>query len=194
MMALLWFVVVRKEMRWTVKFSIYQFIYVPTVTYGYELWIMSKNTKPWIQTAERNFFIGWSRSTLSWIYIPHEVKEPAHSDIAINIILHKDISNFKRNPFYDSQIYIHPALWDTNRNTATTRCVNPFESMLLHYGNHRDGSFQLMEEESNILFHDIGWRFDDSRVLLSVQQHPRSLPTTAQEKFVVILQIFDLRR
>ncbi|KAK3514353.1 hypothetical protein QTP70_015882 [Hemibagrus guttatus] len=35
-------VVVKKELSWKAKLSIYQSIYVPTLTYGHELWVMTE--------------------------------------------------------------------------------------------------------------------------------------------------------
>ncbi|KAK3518264.1 hypothetical protein QTP70_035195 [Hemibagrus guttatus] len=37
-----WSVVVKKELRWKAKLSIYQSIYIPTLTYGHELWVMTQ--------------------------------------------------------------------------------------------------------------------------------------------------------
>ncbi len=37
-------VVVKKEMSCKAKLSIYRSIYVPTLTYGYELWVMTERT------------------------------------------------------------------------------------------------------------------------------------------------------
>ncbi|KAK3568618.1 hypothetical protein QTP86_010635 [Hemibagrus guttatus] len=39
-------VVVKKELSQKAKLSIYQSIYVPTLTYGHELWVMTKRRKP----------------------------------------------------------------------------------------------------------------------------------------------------
>ncbi|KAK3546165.1 hypothetical protein QTP70_025142 [Hemibagrus guttatus] len=39
-------VVVKKELSWKVKLSIYQSIYVPTLTYGHELWVMTERMPP----------------------------------------------------------------------------------------------------------------------------------------------------
>ncbi|KAK3522015.1 hypothetical protein QTP70_021390 [Hemibagrus guttatus] len=38
-------VVVKKELSWKAKLSIYQSIYVPTLTYGHELWVMTERQK-----------------------------------------------------------------------------------------------------------------------------------------------------
>ncbi|KAJ0016146.1 hypothetical protein NQD34_014436 [Periophthalmus magnuspinnatus] len=47
-------VVVKKELsgRWL---SIYRSIYVPTLTYGHELWVMTERTRSRIQAAEMGF-------------------------------------------------------------------------------------------------------------------------------------------
>ncbi|KAK3522059.1 hypothetical protein QTP70_022619, partial [Hemibagrus guttatus] len=48
-------VVVKKELSWKAKLSIYQSIYVPTLTYGHELWVMTKRIRSRIQAAEMSF-------------------------------------------------------------------------------------------------------------------------------------------
>ncbi|KAK3528527.1 hypothetical protein QTP70_001730 [Hemibagrus guttatus] len=48
-------VVVKKELSWKVKLSIYQSIYVPTLTYGHELWVMTERVRSRIQAAEMSF-------------------------------------------------------------------------------------------------------------------------------------------
>ncbi|KAK3518183.1 hypothetical protein QTP70_033879 [Hemibagrus guttatus] len=48
-------VVVKKELSRKVKFSVYQSIYVPTLTYGHELWVMTKRIRSRIQAAEMSF-------------------------------------------------------------------------------------------------------------------------------------------
>ncbi|KAK3541803.1 hypothetical protein QTP86_005516 [Hemibagrus guttatus] len=42
MQSMYWSVVVKKELSRKVKLSIYQSIYVPTLTYGHELWVMTE--------------------------------------------------------------------------------------------------------------------------------------------------------
>uniref|UniRef100_A0A8C6SA52 Estrogen receptor beta n=1 Tax=Neogobius melanostomus TaxID=47308 RepID=A0A8C6SA52_9GOBI len=37
------------------KLSIYRSIYVPTLTYGHEIWVMTERTRSWIQAAEMSF-------------------------------------------------------------------------------------------------------------------------------------------
>ncbi len=44
MRSMYWSVVVKKEMSCKAKLSIYRSIYVPTLTYGYELWVMTERT------------------------------------------------------------------------------------------------------------------------------------------------------
>ncbi len=46
---------VRKELSCKAKLSIYQSIYVPTLTYGHELWVMTERTRSRIQAAEMSF-------------------------------------------------------------------------------------------------------------------------------------------
>ncbi|KAI3375226.1 hypothetical protein L3Q82_021728 [Scortum barcoo] len=49
-------VVVKKELSRKAKLlSIYRSIYVPTLTYGHELWVMTERTRSWIQAAEMSF-------------------------------------------------------------------------------------------------------------------------------------------
>ncbi|KAK3557834.1 hypothetical protein QTP86_003172 [Hemibagrus guttatus] len=48
-------VVVKKELSRKAKLSIYQSIYVPTLTYGHELWVMTERVRSWIQAAEMSF-------------------------------------------------------------------------------------------------------------------------------------------
>ncbi|KAK3564604.1 hypothetical protein QTP86_023765, partial [Hemibagrus guttatus] len=48
-------VVVKKELSRKAKLSIYQSIYVPTLTYGHELWVMNEKVRSWIQAAEMSF-------------------------------------------------------------------------------------------------------------------------------------------
>ncbi|KAK3558298.1 hypothetical protein QTP86_014684 [Hemibagrus guttatus] len=48
-------VVVKKELSWKAKLLIYQSIYVQTLTYGHELWVMTERIRSWIQVAEMSF-------------------------------------------------------------------------------------------------------------------------------------------
>ncbi|KAK3562387.1 hypothetical protein QTP86_033524 [Hemibagrus guttatus] len=48
-------VVVKKELSRKVKLSIYQSIYVPTLTYGHELWVMTERVRSRIRAAEMSF-------------------------------------------------------------------------------------------------------------------------------------------
>ncbi len=48
-------VVVKKELSCKAKLSIYRLIYVPTLTYGHELWVMTERTRSRIQAAEISF-------------------------------------------------------------------------------------------------------------------------------------------
>ncbi|KAK3507766.1 hypothetical protein QTP70_000218 [Hemibagrus guttatus] len=49
-------VVVKKELSRKAKLSIYQSSYAPTLTYGHELWVMTKRVRSRIQAAEMSFF------------------------------------------------------------------------------------------------------------------------------------------
>ncbi|KAL7836057.1 hypothetical protein SRHO_G00284040 [Serrasalmus rhombeus] len=48
-------VVVKKELSHKARLSIYWSIYVPTLTYGHELWVMTERTRSRIQAAEMSF-------------------------------------------------------------------------------------------------------------------------------------------
>ncbi|KAK3540649.1 hypothetical protein QTP70_034466 [Hemibagrus guttatus] len=48
-------VVVKKELSWKAKLSIYQSIYVPILTYGHELWVKTERVRSQIQAAEMSF-------------------------------------------------------------------------------------------------------------------------------------------
>ncbi|CAM4608815.1 unnamed protein product [Leuciscus chuanchicus] len=48
-------VVVKKELSRKAKLSIYRSIYVPTLTYGHELWVITERTRSRIQAAEISF-------------------------------------------------------------------------------------------------------------------------------------------
>ena len=50
-------VVVKKELSRKARLSIYQSIYVPTLTYGHELWVMTERTRSRIQAAEMSFLL-----------------------------------------------------------------------------------------------------------------------------------------
>ena len=49
-------VVVKKELSWKAKLSIYWSIYVPTLTYGHELWVVTERMRSRIQVAQMSFF------------------------------------------------------------------------------------------------------------------------------------------
>ncbi|XP_054621698.1 uncharacterized protein vopp1b isoform X1 [Dunckerocampus dactyliophorus] len=48
-------VVVKRELSQKAKLSIYWSIYVPTLTYGHELWVMTERTRSRVQAAEMSF-------------------------------------------------------------------------------------------------------------------------------------------
>ncbi|KAK3543704.1 hypothetical protein QTP70_027204 [Hemibagrus guttatus] len=50
-------VVVKKELSRKAKLSIYQSIYIPTLTYGHELWVMTERVRSRIQAAEMSFLL-----------------------------------------------------------------------------------------------------------------------------------------
>ena len=45
-------VVVKRELSQRAKLSIYRSIYVPTLTYGHELWVVTKRMRSQIQAAQ----------------------------------------------------------------------------------------------------------------------------------------------
>ena len=67
-------VVVKRELSRKAKLSIYRSIYVPTLTYGHELWVMTERIRSRIQAAEMSFLrrvVGRSlrdrvRSSVTW--------------------------------------------------------------------------------------------------------------------------------
>ena len=48
-------VVVKKELSRKAKLSIYRSVYVPTLTYGHELWVVTERTRSQIQAAKMSF-------------------------------------------------------------------------------------------------------------------------------------------
>ena len=48
-------VVVKRELSQKAKLSIYRSIYVPTLTYGHELWVVAERIRSEIQAAEMSF-------------------------------------------------------------------------------------------------------------------------------------------
>ena len=48
-------VVVKRELSRKAKLSIYQSIFVPTLTYGHELWVVTERTRSRVQAAEMSF-------------------------------------------------------------------------------------------------------------------------------------------
>ncbi|XP_066511459.1 sialoadhesin-like [Hoplias malabaricus] len=48
-------VVVKRELSRKAKPLIYRSIYVPTLTYGHELWVVTERTRSWVQVAEMSF-------------------------------------------------------------------------------------------------------------------------------------------
>ncbi|TWW77646.1 hypothetical protein D4764_12G0010360 [Takifugu flavidus] len=55
MRTLHWSVVVKRKLSRKAKFSIYWLIFVPTLTYGHELWVMTERTRSQVQAAEMSF-------------------------------------------------------------------------------------------------------------------------------------------
>ncbi|TWW77601.1 hypothetical protein D4764_12G0009910 [Takifugu flavidus] len=55
MWTLHWSVVVKRELSRKAKLSIYRSIFVPTLTYGHELWVMTERTRSRVQAAKMSF-------------------------------------------------------------------------------------------------------------------------------------------
>ncbi|TWW80182.1 hypothetical protein D4764_10G0012120 [Takifugu flavidus] len=55
MRTLHWSVVMKRKLSQKAKLSIYQSIFVPTLTYGHELWVMTKRTRSRVQAVEMSF-------------------------------------------------------------------------------------------------------------------------------------------
>ena len=53
-------VVVKRELSRKTKLSIYQSIYVPALTYGHELWVMTERTRSRVRAAKMSFLAGLS--------------------------------------------------------------------------------------------------------------------------------------
>ncbi|KAK0134423.1 hypothetical protein N1851_030009 [Merluccius polli] len=58
------FVVVKRELSRKAKLSIYQSIYVPALTYGHELWVMTERRRSQVQAAEMSFLRRRVRSSV----------------------------------------------------------------------------------------------------------------------------------
>uniref|UniRef100_A0A3B3QGI4 Reverse transcriptase domain-containing protein n=1 Tax=Paramormyrops kingsleyae TaxID=1676925 RepID=A0A3B3QGI4_9TELE len=57
-------VMVKKELSQKAKLSIYRSIYVSTLTYGHELWVVTERMRSRVQAAEMSFLHGWLGSPL----------------------------------------------------------------------------------------------------------------------------------
>ncbi len=57
-------VVVKRELSRKVKISIYRLIYIPTLTFGHELWVMTERIRLLIQVAEMSFLCTVARLSL----------------------------------------------------------------------------------------------------------------------------------
>ena len=55
MHTLYWSVVMERELSLKARLSVYQSIYVPTINYGHELWVVTKRIRSWIQATEMSF-------------------------------------------------------------------------------------------------------------------------------------------
>lgn len=64
MQTLQWFVVVAKELSQKVKLSVYPSIYVHTLTYDHEVWVVTKRTRSQLQATEMSFLCEESRLSL----------------------------------------------------------------------------------------------------------------------------------
>ncbi|TWW57306.1 hypothetical protein D4764_07G0000250 [Takifugu flavidus] len=64
MRTLHWSVVVKRELSRKAKVSIYRSIFVPTLTYGHELWVMAERTRSRVQATEMSFLRRVARLSL----------------------------------------------------------------------------------------------------------------------------------
>ena len=48
-------VVAKRELSQKARLSAYQSIFVPTLTYGHKLWVVTERTRSWVQAAEMSF-------------------------------------------------------------------------------------------------------------------------------------------
>ena len=62
-------VLMKKELSPKITPSVYQSVYIPTLTYGHKVWVMTKKLRWWIQTAEMSFL--QRVSGLSYMYLIH---------------------------------------------------------------------------------------------------------------------------
>ena len=68
MRSLYWSVMVKRELSRKAKLSFYWSIYVPTLTYGHEIWVMTERIRFRIQAAEMGFFRRVAgRSLRNWV-------------------------------------------------------------------------------------------------------------------------------
>ncbi|TWW77678.1 hypothetical protein D4764_12G0010680 [Takifugu flavidus] len=66
--------VVKRELSQKAKLSIYRSIFIPTLTYGHELLVMTERTRSWVQASEMSFLRrvagfslrDWVRSSAIW--------------------------------------------------------------------------------------------------------------------------------
>ena len=61
--------VTKRELSQKAKLSIYRSIFIPTLTYGHEVWVMSERTRSRKQAAEISFL-----RRLAGVYLRHRVK------------------------------------------------------------------------------------------------------------------------
>ena len=55
-------VVTKQELSQKAKLSVYRAIFVPTLTYGHEVWVMTQRIRSRIQAVEMSFLEGWLAS------------------------------------------------------------------------------------------------------------------------------------
>lgn len=48
-------VVIKRDLSLKFKLSIYQSSYIPTLTYGHKVWVLTERMRSWIQVAEISF-------------------------------------------------------------------------------------------------------------------------------------------
>ncbi|XDV39599.1 hypothetical protein PO909_008816 [Leuciscus waleckii] len=102
-------VVVKKELSRKAKLLIYRSIYVPTLTYGHELRVMTERTRSWIQAAEMSFFRRVAGQSLRDRLVKMEPLTAANTQFSLNLFKEISGGNASGNVFY-SPVSISSAL------------------------------------------------------------------------------------
>ena len=63
-------VVLKKELRTKAKLAVFKSVYLPTLTYGHECWVMSEKVRSRLQAAEMRFLRGIAGDCSTRLGIP----------------------------------------------------------------------------------------------------------------------------